>query len=101
MLRHAGKRFLTLHHNRTFFTTQRNGGPPWSSDELEAKVSSETTLHVDNESDYEGQMVSGDCLGVKQLDICLKGEEKSRENLTQKTCPDRGSYPGPQTSFKN
>ena len=28
-------------------------------------------------------------------DICLTGEEKPRKNLTQETCPDRGSNPGP------
>ena len=28
-------------------------------------------------------------------DICLTGEEKPRKNLTQETCPDRGSNLGP------
>ena len=31
---------------------------------------------------------------LKLPDICLKDEEKPRKNLTQETCPDRGSNPG-------
>ena len=33
--------------------------------------------------------------GLKLPDICLTGEEKPRKNLTQETCPDRGSNPDP------
>ena len=33
--------------------------------------------------------------GLKLPDICLTGEEKPRKNLSQETCPDRGSIPGP------
>ena len=33
--------------------------------------------------------------GLKLPDICLTGEEKPRKNLTQETCPDRVSNPGP------
>ena len=33
--------------------------------------------------------------GLKLPDICLTGEEKPRKNLTEETCPDRGSNPGP------
>ena len=40
-------------------------------------------------------MIFGDLVGLKFPDICLTGEEKPRENLTQKTCPDRESKPGP------
>ncbi|PSN48083.1 hypothetical protein C0J52_03446 [Blattella germanica] len=40
-------------------------------------------------------MMSGDHLGLKFLDICLKGEEKPQKNLTQETCPDRESNPSP------
>jgi len=39
--------------------------------------------------------MSGDRLGVKFPDICLMGEEKPQKNLTQETCPDRESNPGP------
>ena len=46
--------------------------------------------------DYDGQMIFGDLLGLKLPDIRLTGEKKPRKNLTQKTCPDRGSNPGPQ-----
>ena len=34
-------------------------------------------------------------LGSKVSWLCLIGEEKPRKNLTQDTCPDRGSNPGP------
>ena len=45
--------------------------------------------------DNDGQMIFGDPGGPKLPDICLTGEEKPRKNLTQETCPDRGSNPGP------
>ena len=45
--------------------------------------------------DYDGQMIFRDLVGLKLPDICLTGEEKPRRNLTQETCPDRGSKPGP------
>ena len=40
-------------------------------------------------------MIFGDIGGLKLPDICLTGEEKPRKNLTQETCPDRWSNPGP------
>ena len=45
--------------------------------------------------DNDDQMIFGDYGGLKLPDICLTGEEKPRKNLTQETCPDRGSNPGP------
>ena len=42
----------------------------------------------------DGQRIVGDLGGLKLPDICLTGEEKPRKNLTQETCPDRGSNPG-------
>ena len=48
-----------------------------------------------SDDDYGGQMIFGDLGDLKLPDICLKGEEKSRKNLTQETCPDQGSNPGP------
>ena len=45
--------------------------------------------------DYGGQIIFGDLVGLKFPDICLTSEEKPRKNLTQETCPDRGSNPGP------
>ena len=45
--------------------------------------------------DYDGQMIFGDLMGLKLPDIRLTGEEKPRKNITQETCPDRGSNPGP------
>ena len=45
--------------------------------------------------DYDGQMIFGALVGLKLPDIRLIGEEKPQKNLTQETCPDRGSNPGP------
>ena len=45
--------------------------------------------------EYDGQMIFGDRVGLKLPDIRLTGEEKPRKNLTQETCPVRGSNPGP------
>ena len=45
--------------------------------------------------DYDGQMIFGDLVGLKLPDIRLTGGEKPRKNLTQETCPDWGSNPGP------
>ena len=44
--------------------------------------------------DYDGQMIFRVLGGLKFPDICLTSEEKPRKNLTQETCPDRGSNPG-------
>ena len=48
-----------------------------------------------SDDDNDGQMIVGDLGGLKLPDISLTGEEKPRKNLTQETCPDRGSNPGP------
>ena len=50
---------------------------------------------MSDDDDNDGQMIFGDLGGLKLRDICLTGEEKPRKNLTQETCPDRGSIPGP------
>ena len=50
---------------------------------------------VMNDDDYDGQTIFEDLGGLKLLDICLTGEKKPRKNLTQETCPNRGSNPGP------
>ena len=44
--------------------------------------------------DYYGQMMFGDLVGLKIPDIRLTGG-KPRKNLTQETCPNRESNPGP------
>ena len=44
--------------------------------------------------DDDGQMIFGDLGGLKLPDMSC-GEEKPRKNLTQETCPNRGSNPGP------
>ena len=48
-----------------------------------------------SDDDNDGQMIFGDLGGLKLPDISLTGEEKPRKYLTQETCPDRGSNPGP------
>ncbi|PSN55515.1 hypothetical protein C0J52_02613 [Blattella germanica] len=46
-------------------------------------------------NDHDGQMMSGDRLGLKFPDICLMGEEKPQKNLTQETCPQNDLYGKP------
>ena len=55
-------------------------------------IGARNEMMMDN---YDGQMIFGDLVGLKLPDIRLTGEEKPRKNLTQETCPDRGSNPGP------
>ena len=50
-------------------------------------------MMIDDNND--GQMIFGDLRGLKLPDICVTDEEKSRKYLTQETCSDRGSNPGP------
>ena len=45
--------------------------------------------------DNDGQMIFVDLVGLKRPDIRLTDEEQPRKNLTQETCPYRGSNPGP------
>ena len=45
--------------------------------------------------DNDDQIIFGDRGDLKFPKICLTGEEKLRKNLTQETCPDRGSNPVP------
>ena len=40
-------------------------------------------------------MIFGDLVGLKLSDICLTCEENPRKDLTQVTCPGRGSNPSP------
>ena len=40
-------------------------------------------------------MIFEDLVGIKLPEICLTDEEKPLKNLTQETCLDRGSNPGP------
>ena len=41
--------------------------------------------------DYDGQMILVDLEVLNLPNIRLTGKEKPRKNLTQETCPDRGS----------
>ena len=50
-------------------------------------------MMIDDDNDC--QMIFGDLGGLKRPDIFLTGEENPGKNLTQETCPDQGSNPGP------
>ena len=78
---------------------QPNAGPPPRQHKHERQYTPRThsvipTRRIWNYDD-DGQMIFGDLGGLKFLDICLTGEEKTRKNLTQETSPDRGSNPVP------
>ena len=47
------------------------------------------------DDDNDGQIIFGDLVGLKFPDIRVTGEQKPRKNLSQETCPDRGSNPSP------
>ena len=99
-----------MDHRHTCYTTHGHGGPPLMSDQANAGPPPRQHKHERQytpsthsviptrrilNDDYDGQMIFGDLGGLTFPDICLTGEEKPRKNLTQETCPDRGSNPGP------
>ena len=49
----------------------------------------------DDDVDDDGQMIFGDLGGLKLPDIRFTGAENPRKSLTQETCPNRRSNPGP------
>ena len=81
------------------------------SDQLNARVTSETTrtlktIHIIHSHIHSkkvdmrkmimtAKMIFGDLVGLKLSDICVIREENPRKNLTQETCPDLRSNPGP------
>ena len=78
---------------------QPNAGPPPRQHKHERQYTPCThsvipTSRIWNDDD-DSHIIFGDLEGLKFPDICLTGEEKPRKNLTQETCPDRGSNPGP------
>ena len=61
-------------------------------------TSTSQVIGVRNEmimDDHDGQMIFGDLGVLKVTDSLLTGEGKPRKNLTQETCPDQESNPGP------
>ena len=44
---------------------------------------------------YDGQIIFGDLVGLKLPDISLQVRKNLEKNITQETCSDRGSNPGP------
>ena len=91
-----------------FLTTEGHEGPPRMRDQLNAGATSETTgtwntidsVHApihSNKTNMKGWLwrpddIRGSC-GLKASWHSLTGEEKLRKNLSQETCPDRGSNP--------
>ena len=95
-------------HTHNFLTTQGHGGlpgwvissmpgPPPKTAQTWKTIHTRHTLFIPTSriwnGDNGGQMIFGDLGGLKFPDICLAGEKKPRKNLTQETCPDRGSNP--------
>ena len=90
-------------------TTQGYGGPPRMSDQPNAGATSETaqtrktihtkhTLNHPNKANMERWLRRpNDIRGPwgPKVSWHLTGEEKPRKNLTQETCHDRGTNPGP------
>ena len=58
-------------------------------------IGARNEMIMDDDDDDDVQMIFGDLVCLKLPDIRLTGEEKPRKNLTQETCPDRGSNPAP------
>ena len=95
----------------TFLNTHGHRDFPWTRDQLNGGATSETTrtlktihtihslIHSNNANTISVIMktkwYSGDHGGLKLPEVCLRGEEKPRKNLTQETCPDRESNPDP------
>ena len=88
-MRSEPNRFLYKHFNPS---DQLNAGATF---ETTRTLKTIQTIHSNKAYDYDGKMIFWDLVGLKLPDICLKGEEKPRKNLTQEACPDRGSNPGP------
>ena len=100
-----------MDHTHTFLTTQGHGGSPRMSDQPNAGATSETahtwkTMHTKHTLSHPKKAnmewwlrrpndIRGPWGGLKYPDIYLTDEEKPEKNLTQETCPDRGSNPGP------
>ena len=100
------ERELTLDHIHTFLKTQGHGGPPQMSDQFntgpprrqhkqERRYTPSTHPFIltrrKRNDNHDGQMIFGDLVSLKLPEICLRGDEKPRKNITQETCPDRGS----------
>ena len=103
------ERELTLDHIHNFWPrNDMEGLPRWGIRSMPGPPSRQHNINDDtaitypfiltrwiSKDDYGSQMIFGDLLGLKLLDIYLTGEEKPRKSLTQETCPDRWSTPGP------
>ena len=105
------QRELTLDQVHTFLPHQdMEGHSVWGISSMRGHLRDNTNMKDDThhsrthsfiptrwiwKDDYDGQMIFGDFVGLKLPDNYLIGEEKPRKNLTQETCPDRGSNPGP------
>ena len=99
-----------MDHIHTFSTTQGHGEPPRMSDQPNARATSKTaqtwkTIHTKhifshpNEANMEWWLRRANdtrvSWGPKVSRHLSYRWGKTRKNLTQETCPDRGSNPGP------
>ena len=104
------ERELTLDHIHTFLTTHGHGGPPQMRDQLNSRATSETTrtcktihtIHAPIHSNKLNMKASllrpNDIRGPRGPKVSWHLSYrwgKAPKNLTQETCPDRGSNPGP------
>ena len=92
-------------------TTQGHGGPPRMMDQFNAGATSETTqtwetVHTilepihSNKANMKGWLwrssdIRGPCGPKAFWYLFYRWGKKKPKNLTQQTCPDRGSNPGP------
>ena len=103
------ERELTLDHIHNFLTTQGHGVPPRMSDQPNDGASSETTqtwkmrhtIHApihSNKANMKGWLWQSNDIrgpwGHKASWHLSYRWGKTPKNLTQETCPDRGSNPG-------
>ena len=104
------ERELAMDHIHNFLTTQGHGRSPQMSEQLNAGTTSETTRTLKTITSITHTFILTKRMwerwswwpndiqrpgGPKASWHCLTGEEKPRKPLTQETCPDRGSNPGP------
>ena len=104
------ERELTLDHIHTFLTTQGHGVPPRMRNQLNAVAISETkrtwkTIHTSQASIHSNKAnmksllwrpndIRGPCGPKSSCHLSFRWG-KTPKNLTQDTCPDRESNPGP------
>ena len=100
-----------MDHIHTFLTTQGHGGPPRMRDLPNARATSKTaqtwkTIHTKHTLSHPNKAkmewwwrrpndIRGPWGPKVSWHLSYRWGKKTRKNLTQETCPDRGSNPGP------